>query len=355
MAVRLVEPHRILKPTGSLYLHCDPTASHYVKILLDRVFGNKNFLNEIVWAYKSGGASHKHFSRKHDVILFYAKQKAYRFFPSKEKSYNRGLKPYRFNNVEEFQDEVGWYTLVNMKDVWHIDMVGRTSKERLGYPTQKPLALLERILRASSQEGDTVLDPFCGCGTTVAAEETLRRSWIGIDCTFSSIAAIRERFRKDHVDIWKQIEIQHVPITVRQVEDTLLNQANPLFARKEFEKFCVTTVGGFPNDQMGADGGIDGRIPLLCAPERAICSVKSGKVTVEQVRSLKGLLGQHQHDVAGMFISRHKSTSPMLAFAKQAGVHTPKGTDLFRQIDPFPRLQLLTLEELLNGKQRETT
>ena len=183
MAVRLLEMRRVLKPTGSIYLHCDPTASHYLKELMDAVFGRKSFVNEVVWCYKSGGASpSRAFSRKHDYLLFYVRDiKRYEFYEQREKSYNRQLKRYNFKGVSEFQDAVGWYTLVGMKDYWNIDMVGRTSKERMGYPTQKPLKLYERIIRASSVENDVVLDPFCGCATTCVAAERLGRQWIGID------------------------------------------------------------------------------------------------------------------------------------------------------------------------------
>jgi len=184
MKPRLRELHRVLKPTGSFYYHCDWHASHYIKVLLDGedLFGYGNFQNEIAWCYRSGGASpKKRFSRKHDTILFYSKTADYTFNGLREKSYNRGLKPYRFQGVREFQDEAGWYTDVGMKDYWEINMVGRTSRQRLDYPTQKPEALLERIILASSNEGDTVLDAFCGSGTTLAAAQRLNRRWLGID------------------------------------------------------------------------------------------------------------------------------------------------------------------------------
>lgn len=184
MRPRLMELHRVLKPTGSFYYHCDWHASHYVKVLLDApdLFGYENFQNEIVWLYKSGGASpRKRFSRKHDIILFYSKTARYIFNGLREKSYNRDLKPYNFAGVEEHQDNKGWYTTVGMKDYWEINMVGRTSHERLDYPTQKPEALLERIIGASSNEDDVVLDAFCGSGTTLAAAQGLKRRWIGID------------------------------------------------------------------------------------------------------------------------------------------------------------------------------
>ncbi|MGA2367259.1 MAG: site-specific DNA-methyltransferase [Dehalococcoidia bacterium] len=184
MRPRLKEMYRILKPTGCFFYHCDWHASHYIKVLLDApdLFGYDNFLNEIVWCYKSGGASPgKRFSRKHDIILFYAKTRAYCFNRLQEKSYNRERKAYKFKGIQEYRDDEGWYTLVGMKDYWEINMVGRTSRERLDYPTQKPLALLERIIGAGSNEGDIVLDAFCGCGTTLSAAQKSGRRWIGMD------------------------------------------------------------------------------------------------------------------------------------------------------------------------------
>ena len=207
--------------------------------------------------------------------------------------------------------------------------------------------MLDRIIKASSQVGDIVLDPFCGCGTTVAAAENNRRQWIGIDITYSSIAAIQERFRRERRDIWKQIEIIGRPETPAAVDTKLLSSASPLYARKEFEKYCVTVIGGLPNSKMGADGGIDGRI-ALANKKQAIISVKSGKPTIEQIRSLKGLLDKKQ--VAGVFITRHSPTRPMREFANRAGTTSVGGGGLF-QSGVFPVLQILTLEDILTGKR----
>lgn len=198
MAQRVLEMHRVLKSTGSLFLHCDPVASHYLKLILDTTFGKQNFKNEIVWSYKSGGSSKRWFSRKHDTIFFYAKNMSDAIFNViKEKSYNREMKPYRFKGVREHQDEVGWHTLVNMKDVWQVDMVGRTSSERTGYPTQKPLELLRRVIEAGSNKGALVLDPFCGCATTCVAAQQLGRRWIGIDVEAKSADIVVQRLSDD--------------------------------------------------------------------------------------------------------------------------------------------------------------
>ena len=198
MAVRLLEMKRILKDTGSIYLHCDPTASHYLKELMDAIFGRKNFRNDIIWSYKTGGQSKRWFGKKHDNILFYSKTDDYVFNLQKERSYNRGGKPYRFKDVEEFEDENGqWYTMAGMRDVWELNAIGRTSKERTGYPTQKPLALYERIIKASSNPDDIVLDPFCGCATTLVAAEKLGRQWVGIDLWDKAKDVVIDRIKKE--------------------------------------------------------------------------------------------------------------------------------------------------------------
>ena len=206
MAIRLIECHRILKRTGSLYLHCDPTMSHYLKIALDCIFGAPHFRNEIVWSYRSGGTSKNYFSKKHDIILFYSKTNTYRFNPIKEKAYTKskqrktGTVNYGAGSVTFFEDEIGVYNLVNMRDVWDISILNSQSKERTGYPTQKPLALLDRIIRTSSNVGNVVLDPFCGCATTCIAAEQLHRKWIGIDISAKAYDLVRSRLEKEVPD-----------------------------------------------------------------------------------------------------------------------------------------------------------
>lgn len=189
LAVRFYMMRELLSDTGCIWVHLDWHGSHYVKMMLDEIFGNSNFRNEVVWTYKSGGASKRGFARKHDTLLFYSKSKNYKFNILLEKSYNRGMKPYRFKGVEEFQDEIGWYTMVHMKDVWSIDMVGRTSKERTGYATQKPEKLIERIIEACSDEGDICADFFSGSGTLGAVASRMNRRWIMCDEGDVSIAS----------------------------------------------------------------------------------------------------------------------------------------------------------------------
>ncbi len=354
MAVRLIEIRRVLNSTGTVYLHCDPTASHYLKIVMDAIFGQNNFRNEIVWCYRGGGVPKNDFARKHDIILRYSKGKTVCFnvdevrIPYSEDSNERlhytarAFRPGRvYDNYE--QNPLGKHP----EDWWEIQPVMPSSKERLSYPTQKPLKLLERILKASSNEGDLVFDPFCGCGTTIAAAEKLGRNWIGIDITYSAIAAIKERFKRQKLNIWGEIQILGEPESEEDVETNLLRSESAR-SRKEFEKFCVTTIGGLPNSKMGADGGIDGRIPLP-NNEIAVISVKSGKVNVTQVRELKGLL--NGKNKVGIFVTKEKPTQPMIQFANQAGIYQYSKESIlrFEKQQPIPIIQILTLDEVVKG------
>ena len=191
---RLTEMLRLLKDSGLIAVHLDWHAVHYVKVLMDEIFGYNRFVNEVIWCYKSGGASKKSFARKHDNILIYSKTKDHYFSPQKEKSYNRGLKPYHFKGVEEFQDEVGWYTLVNQKDILNIDMVGRTSKERTGYATQKPEALLKVLLKSCCPEGGLAADFFAGSGTLGSAAHDMGCDFILCDDNEDAIKTMKKRF-----------------------------------------------------------------------------------------------------------------------------------------------------------------
>jgi len=217
MTPRLLEMKRVLKPIGSIYLHCDPTASHYLKLIMDAIFGIKNFRNEIIWHYRRWIAPSKIFQRLHDIILFYTKTNDYTFNMlltpytkgsiERKKSgilhrFKKGEKPYLVSN-KEIQTEG-----VSENDVWQIPFVAPSAKERVGYGTQKPEKLLERIIKASSNEGDFVLDPFCGCGTTIAMAEKLRRKWIGIDISFLAINIMQNRLTKNEIKEAKDYEIK---------------------------------------------------------------------------------------------------------------------------------------------------
>lgn len=206
ITIRLYLMKELLSNVGTIYVHLDYRTVHYVKVIMDYIFKDGLFLNEVIWAYKSGGSSNKYFSKKHDNILVYTKTEEYIFNPQKEKSYNRGFKPYGFKNVEEYKDEIGWHTLVNLKDVWNINMLGRTSKERVSYATQKPENLLERIINASSNEGSIVADLFAGSGTTGIVAERNKRQWILVDKGNISISTIRKRLGENSNKSYKIIK-----------------------------------------------------------------------------------------------------------------------------------------------------
>ena len=227
MAIRLIECRRILKPTGSLYLHCDPTMSHYLKTTMDCIFSEDNFRNEVVWSYRRWTAGNKNFQRMHDVVLRYTGSDKF-IFNVQYEPYGDWIKKDYGYVYEETGKRWRWHTVkgkrykvfledenkgVKLNDVWTIPYLGSTAKERTGYPTQKPIALLERIIQASSNEGDTVLDPFCGCATTCVAAERLGRTWIGIDISIKAYELVQERLVKeaaDPEDIFKYQNVIHL-------------------------------------------------------------------------------------------------------------------------------------------------
>lgn len=194
LSERLILMREVLKDSGSIAVHLDTRAVHYVKILMDEIFGSKNFVNELIWSYKSGGASIHSFAKKHDTILLYSKTPKYYFSPQKERSYNRQGKPYRFKGVEEFEDEEGrWYTMVNRRDILSVDMVGRTSAERTGYATQKPEKLLEILIQSCCPEDGICADFFCGSGTLGAAAKKLGRRYVLCDQSELAVEISRNR------------------------------------------------------------------------------------------------------------------------------------------------------------------
>jgi site-specific DNA-methyltransferase (adenine-specific) len=396
MAPRLVELRRVLKPTGSLYLHCDPTASHYLKLLLDAIFGPVNFRNEIVWKRTSSHNDSVRFGKIHDVILFYSVSDKWRFNLQRtplDQSYidnvytqvdengrryrlgdisapgGRGpiyewggkTQPWRFTKDKmEALHKAGRIKLypdgramINayvryldeskgqpVQDWWDdIGVIAAPAKERLGYPTQKPQALLERIVLASSNEGDTVLDPFCGCGTTIAAAQKLNRRWIGIDITNLAISLIRSRLT-DTFGGKSEYEVIGEPVSIPDAQ--ALAASDPY----QFQWWALGLVGARPVEQKkGADKGIDGRIYFHVGDSKShsiILSVKAGHVTVSQVRDLRGVLDREKAEM-GVLISFEEPTGPMRKEASSAGFYTsPWGK--------HARLQLLTVEDLLTGK-----
>ncbi|MDP2131795.1 MAG: DNA methyltransferase [Erythrobacter sp.] len=401
MAVRLIELHRVLKPTGSLYLHCDPTASHYLKLLLDGVFGATNYHNEIIWN-RTNAKSHAHtrFPSSHDVIFSYRKTDRATWHPQYAPHSESYIKSH-YSNVEE---ETGrrytlgdllnpnknrpnlTYEFMGMTRVWrwtkdrmqkayeegrvvqsapgkvprfkrYLDEMEGTpltdvwtdifplnsqAQERLGYPTQKPLALLERIIAASSNEGDMVLDPFCGCGTAVHAAQKLGRQWIGIDVTHLAIGLIEKRMKEAFPGLGFEV--------VGRPQD--LNSALDLAARDkhQFELWALSVVEAQPwkGGRKGADGGIDGIIyfkPDGKRTERAIVEVKGGGVGVKDIGRLAQVI-ERERAPFGVFLTAQPPTRAMERDAAAVGVWENELTGR-----RHPRLQIITLAELFQGKQ----
>jgi len=421
MAVRLLKLHRVLKPTGSLYLHCDPTASHYLKTLMDAVFGPQLFKNEIIWKRTFAHGSAVRWGDVHDVILFYSKSTKY--------TWNKPLQAHDeqyLDNKYRHHDERGRYRLVVLTgsgirqgasgEPWRgynptessrhwavprralatleeegidipeelheqlellfehgfirfprksdgsigvpefklylaegqpvqdvildIPPINSRARERLGYPTQKPTALLERILEASSSEGDLVLDPFCGCGTTIHAAQKLGRNWIGIDVTHLAISLIEKRLNDAFPGI--SFEVHGTP------KDLEGARALAEFDKYQFQWWAVSLVNAVPvgGKKKGADQGIDGVIyfkPDGKKTERAVVSVKGGRnVSVAMIRDLKGVM-QRENSPMGLFVTLANPTAPMKKEAASAGVlDTPFGK--------YTRLQILTIEDLFAGR-----
>jgi adenine-specific DNA-methyltransferase len=250
MFENLVGIKSVMSETASIYVHLDWHIGHYVKILMDEIFGEDNFINEIIWSYKSGGVSKNYFARKHDSIYLYGNGDDFIFNIQKEKSYNRGMKPYNFKGVEEFQDDVGWYTLVNMRDVWDLNMVGRSSGERVDYATQKPEALLERIIKASSNEGMLVCDFFGGSGVTAAVASKLNRRFITCDIGLNSIQTMRDRLYKDEAS-FSVYEIQDGVSLFRNPVQTMDKLYSLIPGLKKDETLSDFWAGSFTHSRQG--------------------------------------------------------------------------------------------------------
>ena len=405
MAVRLLELHGVLKPTGSLYLHCDPTASHYLKLLLDSIFEPRNFRAEIVWkrsdAHNDAKQGGKRYGRIHDVLFYYSKNSEFtwnQFYTplpqetidswyrhieegsgrrynmadltaakpggdtsyewngvkpasgrywaySKEKmlemetngliAYSKSGRPYMKRYLDESRG-------VPLQDLWtDIDMVRGIGKERLGYPTQKPLALLERIINASSNPGDVVLDPFCGCGTAVHAAQKLGRQWVGIDVTHLAISLIEKRLNDAFPGI--KYEVHGTPKDLAGARDLAERD------KYQFQWWAVSLVNAVPygGKKKGADTGIDGIIyfkPDGKTTEKAIVSVKGGaNVGVAMVKDLIATVDREKAKI-GVFLTLAEPTKPMEKEAVTAGFYQ---TDYGK----FPKIQILTIEDLFDGKK----
>jgi len=360
MAPRLVELRRVLKPTGSLYLHCDPTASHYLKLLLDAIFGAQYFRNEIIWHYNTGGKGRNNFLRKHDTILWYSKSAQYTFNRDEvavprttDTAHLRhgvtedGREYYEDYSPRKSGKQYRWYLDegVTPMDVWtDIPAINPMAKERLGYPTQKPVALLERILIASSRPGDVVLDPFCGCGTTVDAAQALGRRWVGIDITHLATGLIKHRLVNRYgPEIAASFEVIGEPTTAEDAAELAHNDP------WQFQAWALGLVGARPlgETKKGGDKGIDGRLffhEVSGGPSREIViSVKAGHLVPAFVRDLRGVIDR-ENAALGVLISLEQPGSGIRAEAASAGFY-----DSVR--GRFPRLQLRTIAELLSGQR----
>jgi site-specific DNA-methyltransferase (adenine-specific) len=407
MAARLVELHRVLKPTGSLYLHCDPTASHYLKILLDTVFGITNYKGEITWKRTTAHNDPKRPGRIHDILLFYTK--------SNEYVWNKVFTPYSDGYIESHYSSIDAqgrrYTLDNLtapshgskagiyewrgqyppqgrmwsftidkmdalyetgrihltrtgmpryiryldemsgvpiQDVWDdIPPVNSQAAERLGYPTQKPLALLERVISASSNPGDIILDPFCGCATTIAAAQKLGRKWVGIDITHLSIALQKYRLQEMFPDI--QFKVIGEPHDVGAAKQLAQDD------RYQFQWWALSLVRAKPlggqegskTGKKGSDKGIDGVITFIddaySKSKRVLVQVKSGHVKSGDVRDLVGTV-QRENAAIGVFITLEEPTRDMKTEAISAGYYESPGWN-----QRYPRIQIFTIAELLRG------
>jgi DNA modification methylase len=412
MAPRLVELRRVLTPRGSLYLHCDPTASHYLKLLLDAIFGPQNFANEIAWQRTNARTAAGRWPRVHDVLLFYAKDTTRTFNPvqvigeatkqphtlvtgpdgKRYQSYEltaphlrfgetgkawRGFQPADMGrcwaNPPPVMDEwdrqglIHWpkkkgawprrraaepfaaeKRMVTVGDVWtDVDRINQSAKERIGYPTQKPLALLERILSASSNPGDVVLDPFCGCGTTIEAAQKLGREWIGIDITHLAIRVIRDRLASKFPGI--KYELLGEPQDVESAR--VLAETSPY----QFQWWAVHRIGAHPigaapgsrEGKKGRDRGVDGLIKFRVGSSvyEIVVSVKSGRaVTPGMVRDLHGTV-QSEKAALGVLVTMQPPTQEMRTAAARAGTWRDPSTDR-----KYARVQILSAVDLFAGR-----
>lgn len=411
MAPRIVELHRVLRSHGSIYMHCDPTANHYLKTMMDAVFDPRNFLGEIIWRRTAAHTTTRRWPRLHDVLLHYAKDAANVYFQALKAAPDPGWveREYRFEDVrgrymvdnltgagttegpsgqpwrgvnpakigagrhwryvpetldrldaegriywpkrgkypklKQYLSETGGTTV---GDIWtDIPVIGRTASERLAYPTQKPEALLERILTASSKVGDMVLDPFCGCGTTIAVAQRLNRKWIGIDITHLAIGLIKHRLRDQFGDaITTTYKVVGEPVSEPDAER--LAADDPF----QFQAWALGLVGARTahSAKKGADRGIDGRLYFHDEGEggktkQIVFSVKAGNLAPSHVRDLEGVLTREKAEI-GVLICMEEPTRQMRGEAAGAGFYT----SLSFGGKKYPRLQILTVAELLEGK-----
>jgi DNA modification methylase len=350
MAPRLVELHRVLKPTGSIYLHCDPTASHYLKVLMDAIFDKRHFRNEIVWCYRKWSVTQQQFVRNHDTILFYSKTDDNYFSTLYVPPSEGTMKRWRGRKQQAvFEDGIRKATSTTeeakspMPDWWQISILNPNSAERLGYPTQKPLAILDRIIEASCPEGGTVLDPFAGCGTSVVSAQKHGRPWIGIDITYAAIGLIKMRLKHSFPE-GAQFKVVGEPTTVADAQALFKQDAY------QFQWWALGRVGAGKTEQKrGSDKGIDGRLYFFDDPtnktKQIIFSVKGGHTDVGDVRDLRGVIDRENAEI-GVLITLRTPTRDMRTEALDAGYYTSPWNN-----QDYPRIQILTIKEILEGKK----
>ena len=411
MVQRLLHMKSILRPAGSIYLHCDPTASHYIKVMMDGIFNHDNFRNEIIWKRTGTHSDSKTWSRVSDTILFYTAGKRFTwnvpreahgedYLAAKDRHDDGDGRLYRLDNMTSpsarpnmmyewkgfpfpekgwrysketmarlDSEERIWYPKLKnglpdtgkrpqlkryldemqggsvMGNVWtDIAPLNSRAKERLGYPTQKPKALLARIIAASTNPGDVVFDPFCGCGTSIYAAEELGRKWVGCDIAILAVKLIREVLSERY----RLVEGSHfvvdgIPVSVKQAE--MLFRKDPF----QFQHWVVERIGGFPMHKKVADRGIDGRLYFETTGglKEMILSVKGGKLRPTDVRDLRGVMEREGSAMAG-FLSLHEPSKAMRLEAAEAGMYTYDGVH-------YPKMQMLTVENILADKREFRT
>jgi len=408
MVQRLLHMKSILRPTGAIYLHCDPTASHYIKVMMDGIFDHRNFQNEVIWKRTSAHSSAKRYGPVHDAILFYTASDNY--------TWNKQYGEYDQHYVDEFYTHVDkdgrrwrrsdltgagvrhgetgqpwhgiditakgrhWFTApseldkldaagkihwpskrggmpmlkrymdeqkgVPLQDVWtDIKPLHNLSKERLGYPTQKPIELMKRIILASSKKGDIVFDPFCGCGSTVYAAHETERQWIGCDIAILSIRLIRDVLtERYHLVEGRHFGVDGIPSSVEAAKE--LFKHDPF----QFQHWFVERVGGFPMQRKVADRGVDGRLYFETKDglRDMVISVKGGTVRPTDVRDLRGVLEREPNAEMAAFLSMQGPSKAMAREAAEAGIYKYGGVS-------YPRIQMLTVAQVLEGKQELKT
>ena len=346
MANRLRECRRVLKSTGSIYLHCDPTMSHYLKVVMDGLFGCARLLNEVVWHYRKWSTGKYTFQRNHDIILFYSKT------PSRDRTFNQFYMPRTPSTLKRFgtgkivsghdtegsrvpSTTAGESAGVRQDDVWNI---GRVPPIKQLYPTEKPLTLLQRVIETSSSKGDVVLDPFCGCGTTIHAAQILGRHWVGIDVCVNACKVVEERLRSHFDSLWDDVEFIGLPKT-RDDAKTLAD-----LDKFRFERWAASLVDGMEaNKHQRGDKGVDGRgrLPIRKGQFIDIVSqVKGGGTSPGDVQAFNGARQQAGADL-GVFTCFEERVTPRM---RDAAVSAGR----FMEV---PTIQIYTIEDFFEGRK----